>query len=51
MLKKESIDFFDEHQHDRRDYEEALTMLRDWYLSTEQRARLLAEWQTVRIFE
>ena len=45
------LDFFDDYQERCTSHGEALDMLRTWYHSTEQRARILVEWHTMRLSE
>lgn len=49
MLKGDALDFFDDYQEGCTSYEDAFTLLRNWYLSAEQRARVLAQWQNLRL--
>ena len=51
MLKSDALDFFDEYQDQCKTYNDALDMLRNWYLSAEQRARILNQWHTIRLTE
>lgn len=51
MLKDDALDYFDDYQDNCADHEEAFEMLRKWYHSSEQRARILTEWQQLRLSE
>lgn len=51
ILKGDALDLFDEHESKCANHEDDFTLLREWYHSSEQRARILKEWHQLRISE
>lgn len=51
MICGDALDYLDDKNEDIKFHDDELDLLRKWYQISEQHARLLAEWKTIRLTE